>query len=136
MSLSRVKLRDLTMKALFQYNFYPNPDLLQEVKLFLEQEEELLPEDREQVFERAVAVFEKVADIDKEIEAKATEWSVSRMSKLDLTLIRLAVYEIENDPETPEKVAINEAVELAKTYGGDSSPRFVNGVLKHFVANS
>ena len=53
------------------------------------------------------------------------------MNKVDLTILRLGVYEMKYDEEIPEKVAINEAVELAKKYGGDESPAFVNGVLAH-----
>ena len=53
------------------------------------------------------------------------------MSRVDLTVLRLAVYEMKFDEDIPEKVAINEAVELAKKYGGDESPAFVNGVLAH-----
>ena len=56
------------------------------------------------------------------------------MNRLDLSVIRLAVYEIQrNDPSVPMKVAINEAVELSKTYGSEDSPKFVNGVLRHFA---
>ena len=63
------------------------------------------------------------------INEAATGWKTSRMGKVDLTLLRLAVYEIKFEEDIPTKVAINEAVELAKRYGTDSSPAFVNGVL-------
>ena len=56
-------------------------------------------------------------------------WKVSRMAKVDLALIRLAVYEMKYEEDVPVKVAINEAIELAKQYGTDDSPAFVNGVL-------
>ena len=56
-------------------------------------------------------------------------WKVNRMSKVDLAIMRLAVYEMKMDEDIPVKVAINEAVELAKKFGGDDSPAFVNGVL-------
>ena len=57
------------------------------------------------------------------------DWSIERMSKVDLTILRLAYYEMNFDEDIPVKVAINEAVELAKIYGGDDSPAFINGVL-------
>ncbi len=63
----------------------------------------------------------------------AQGWKTTRMGKADLTLIRLAVHEMKFEEDVPEGVAINEAVELAKTYGSDDSPSFVNGVLAKLV---
>ena len=63
----------------------------------------------------------------------AQGWKTSRMGKVDLTLIRLAVYEIKFEEDIPEGVAINEAVELAKSYGTDDSPSFINGILAKLV---
>ena len=60
-------------------------------------------------------------------------WKTDRMAKTDLAIIRLAVYEIKYEDAIPDKVAINEAVELAKLYGEESSPAFVNGVLARIV---
>ena len=134
MSISRVILRDLSMKAVFQYNFYPDPDLDRQVEIFLEQEEKLTDEDRAAVLERVKDIFTKIENIDKAINEKTEGWTTARMAKVDLSILRLALYEIENDPEVPEAVAINEAVELAKQYGGDDSPKFVNGVLAKFAA--
>lgn len=94
----------------------------------------LSEEDREAVLRRAMAVIAELPEIDKAINEKTESWTTKRMSKLDLSIIRLAVYEIrKNDPDVPMKVAINEAVELAKTYGSEDSPKFVNGVLRHFA---
>ena len=72
-------------------------------------------------------------EIDGVINEKANGWSSSRMGKVDLTIIRLAVYEILFDEEVPVGVAINEAVELAKKFGQDGSAGFVNGVLAKFA---
>ena len=71
--------------------------------------------------------------IDKEISEKATGWTIDRMGKVDLAIIRLAVYEILFDESIPVGVSINEAVELAKKYGRDESGSFVNGVLAKFA---
>lgn len=133
MTLSRTELRELCMKMVFQYNFYPNPDLDEAVWCFLETNERLTDEDRKEVFERGKDIFSHVAEIDAEINEKAKDWTTERMGRVDLSLIRLAVYEMKYDEETPDKVAVNEAVNLAKKYGGDNSPKFVNGVLHHFV---
>jgi len=121
------------MKLVFQFTFYPDPELDKQSELFLEQQEELTPEDREEILLRAKDIYGHIADIDREIEKKAEGWKLSRMSRVDLSLIRLAKYEMDNDDEVPVKVAINEAVELAKIYGGDESPKFVNGVLAKLV---
>ena len=63
------------------------------------------------------------------IDDVSVGWRVGRMSRVDLTILRLAVYEMKYDESIPVAVAINEAVELARKYGGDSSPSFVNGIL-------
>lgn len=69
------------------------------------------------------------ADIDTFIARYAPEWPLDQMAVIDRNILRIAIFEFLVEGETPVKVAINEAVELAKTYGSDSAPRFVNGVL-------
>lgn len=73
-------------------------------------------------------IIDQLATIDKQIIKLAPERPLSEINKVDLAVLRLAIFEIEWE-KTPTKVAINEAVELAKEFGGDSSPKFVNGVL-------
>lgn len=70
-----------------------------------------------------------MAELDALIDEKSTGWKTNRMAKVDLAIIRLAVYEIKFEDDIPTKVSINEAVELAKKYGADESGAFVNGVL-------
>jgi len=67
--------------------------------------------------------------LDAKLDEVSKGWKTSRMGKVDLTILRLAVYEMMYDEDIPEKVAINEAVELSKKVGGDESPAFINGVL-------
>ena len=92
-------------------------------------------EQREQVFLMLFRVeFHNPADLPEQVALFAVNevaegWKTARMGKVDLTLIRLAVYEMKYEEDVPVKVAINEAVELAKKYGSDDSPAFVNGVL-------
>ena len=74
-------------------------------------------------------IYKRREEIDALINEKATGWKTNRMAKVDLALIRLAVYEIRFEEEIPTGVAINEAVELAKIYSSDGAPSFVNGVL-------
>lgn len=73
--------------------------------------------------------MEKLQALDEKIDAVADKWKTGRMTRVDLTIIRLAVYEMIYDESVPVSVAINEAVELAKRYGTDQSPAFVNAVL-------
>ena len=96
---------------------------------------------REQIFKLLFRVeFNKKEDMESKLETiddminkAAKGWDTTRMGKVDLTLIRLAVYEIQYDDEIPTGVAINEAVELAKKYGQENSPAFVNGILAKFA---
>ena len=79
------------------------------------------------------AVAEHLEEIDQKIEEKSNGWSLKRLAKADITALRLAIYEIRYDEDVPAGVAVNEAVELAKLYGTDKSPAFVNGVLGSVV---
>ena len=75
----------------------------------------------------------KIPELDAKINEVAEGWKTNRMGKAELTILRLALYEILYDDEVPKKVAINEAVELAKKFGGDEAPAFINGVLAKLV---
>ncbi len=81
-------------------------------------------------------VIEHRSDIDSVISTYAPSWPISQMAMVDLNILRVAIFEIMMGGETPPKVAINEAVELGKIFGTDSSPRFVNGVLGSVMANT
>jgi len=88
-----------------------------------------LPDDAAQFARTLVTgVVARQAELDEMIRAAAPQWPLQQMAKADINVLRLAVFELASK-EAPLKVVINEAVELAKTYGGESSPRFVNGVL-------
>ncbi len=89
--------------------------------------------DREYIETRVKDIFDKMDLLDEKIDEIATDWSIDRMGKVDLSIIRLAYYEMCYDESVPVKVAINEAVELAKKFGGDDSSSFINGVLAKLV---
>ena len=125
----RRQLREYTFKMLFHKEFYQSEELEQQVDNFLQEEEELTQEQREAMAARAKNIFDKIPELDEEIAAVSEGWKLDRMGKVDLTIIRLALYEMRYDDQVPEKVAVNEAVEIAKKFGGDSSPQFVNGIL-------
>ena len=85
--------------------------------------------EKEELRERFRAVIAHGEDLDALIEAKSNGWKVQRLAKSDLTVLRLAIYEMRYDDNIPVGVAISEAVELAKSYGGEKSAGFVNGIL-------
>jgi len=78
--------------------------------------------------ELVIKIQSNSEDLDKQIQNAATEWPLDKLNKIDLAILRLAVYELDNT-DTPPKVIIDEAVELAKEFGAENSPSFVNGVL-------
>ena len=83
-----------------------------------------------------IIVINKIDRADARIDEVAQGWKTSRMGKVELTILRQAVYEMQYDSEVPSKVAINEAVNLAKKFGGKDSPAFINGVLAKLVTEA
>ena len=79
--------------------------------------------------EKYEKIREKLPEIDAALNEASKGWKTSRMGKVELSILRLAVYELRYDDDVPGKVAINEAVELAKKFGGSEAPAFINGVL-------
>lgn len=135
--MSRREIRERIFKLLFRVEFYKTGEMEEQKELFLEDTEDF-PEDvterdKREIIKKYDAIAEKLSEIDAMIDEKATGWSSRRMGKVELTIIRLAVYEICFDEQIPTGVAINEAVELAKSYGQDGSAAFVNGVLAKFA---
>ncbi len=130
--MSRREIRDKIFKLLFRAEFYEEEDLSEQRQLFLE---ELEQGDNDTLYiqNKFEQILSHLEEIDAMVNQVAQGWKTSRMGKVDLTLIRLAVYEIKFEEDIPEGVAINEAVELAKSYGTDDSPSFVNGILAKLV---
>lgn len=131
--MTRRELREHTFKMLFRSEFYPQEELAEQVTWYLDDVEDATSEEKMYLDERTNKIYEKLSELDTAINEVAEGWKTKRMSKVDLTLIRLALFEIRYDDSVPEKVAINEAVEIAKLYGGNESPAFVNGILAKLV---
>lgn len=132
--MSRRGMREQLFKLLFRVEFNAREELAEQEKLFFEDEENAPgQEENAQISEKFNKIIEKLESIDQSLNDKVQGWDTGRMGKVDLTILRLAVYEIMYDEEIPTGVAINEAVELAKKFGQDSSPAFVNGVLAKFA---
>lgn len=131
--MSRRELRERLFKLIFRIEFNTREEMEQQEQLFLEEEEITDPEDAGQIRDKLNKVLDKLVQIDEQLNDKVTGWDTKRMGKVDLAILRLAVYELMYDEEIPTGVAINEAVELAKKFGQDSSAAFVNGVLAKFA---
>lgn len=130
--MTRREFREHTAKLTFVFEFYPEDEWKEQFGAYADYAE-IKEEDRENLWKRVLAVEEKKAEIDSFIDGASKKWRINRISKTDLMLLRVAVYEIKFDTEIPDKVSVNEAVELAKIYGGDESPAFINGVLAKFM---
>ena len=130
--MTRREFREHTAKLTFVFEFYPEDEWPEQFEAYADYAE-IKEEDRESLWKRVLAVEEKKAEIDSFIDGASKKWRINRISKTDLMLLRVAVYEIKFDTEIPDKVSVNEAVELAKIYGGDESPAFINGVLAKFM---
>ena len=131
--MSRREIREQIFKILFRIEFNQIEDMPEQLRLFFEQEETMEEKDQKEIREKYEKIADKLETIDGMLTEKADKWSVNRMGKVELTLLRLAVYEMEFDDSIPVSVAINEAVELAKKFGQDESPAFINGVLAKFT---
>ena len=127
--MKRRELREHIFELLFRVEFNSPEEMQEQVRLFFENLGEIEDKDRDYIKQKYAHIIEKLPEIDKALEDTAEGWKVSRMGKADLTILRLAVYEMEYDEDVPVGVAVNEAVELSKKFGGDESPAFVNGIL-------
>lgn len=125
----RTQLREHVFKLLFQVEFYRPEELPEHLGLYFGELEEAAEEDQAYIRTKYEKILPHVPEIDRLINEKSTDWKTKRMNKVDLAILRLAVYEMKWDSDIPTGVAINEAVELAKRFGGEESPAFVNGVL-------
>lgn len=133
--MSRRELREHLFRMLFRKEFHNQTELNEQIDLYFNGLDQC-PSDKdrnylEDKFDRVIA---NVEAIDEAIEAASSGWKLSRIGKVDLAILRLAVYEVEYDEDIPTGVAINEAVELAKKFGEDQSASFINGILAK-VAN-
>ena len=126
--MTRHALREHLMKLLFMYEA-AGSDFDSRLFVYWQCADDLDDADQLSLRARLDEIIRYIPDIDEKIASMAKGWRIDRMSRTDLAILRLSTYELLYDPDIPEGVAINEAVELAKTYGGEDSPSFINGVL-------
>lgn len=126
---------------LFRMEFHAADEMQNQLQMFEEELREPLeekkrniaPREEEYLAHKCSEIFAHVEGLDEAINRVSEGWKTSRMSKVDLTILRLAVYEMRFEEDIPVPVSINEAVELAKKYGTDDSASFVNGILAKLV---
>ena len=128
-NMVRKELREHIFKMLFQIEFNDPQEMPEQIEYYFSTLEDAADKDKEYIKRKYAAVLEKTEEIDELINANAKGWKTTRMNKVDLSILRLAVYEMKWDDEVPVGVAINEAVELTKMFSSDEAPSFINGVL-------
>lgn len=134
--MSRRTEREAVFKLIFRREFNSEEEMKDQLAYFFKDNEEsgkLSDDEQKKVEERYDLVSSHMEEIDEIITSHAEGWNISRMGKVELAIIRLAVFELRFDESIPDLVAIDEAVELAKKFGGDQAPSFINGVLARIV---
>lgn len=137
--MGRHELREQLFRLLFRVEFNDPQEMEEQKSLFSEDlpvedsRRALRKADVDYIRDRCGKVQEKIAEIDRLIDANTEGWETGRMGKVELTVLRLAVYEILFDEDIPNGVAIDEAVEIAKKYGQETSGGFVNAILAKIV---
>jgi len=130
--LSRRLARQVVIQTLFQMDL-AGTDADQALDQRLQ---DVALEDKDRMFVRKLVqgVTEHRHELDRAINFFADDWEVSRLASVDRSILRAAIYELKYFEDTPRKVSVNEAVELAKVFGDDQSPKFINGILGSVVS--
>lgn len=131
--MSKRQFRIEVFKGVFQSAFYDDEEKVNQLEHLYNQDIRydkiaLTEEETKEANAKCQKILENITDIDKDIDKALDNWTINRIGKVELAILRVAVYEIVYDKLEPA-IAINEAVEIAKVYGGDKSGSFVNGVL-------
>ena len=130
--MTRHELRERIFQTIFQLPFYDEE--IPEIEVSdVADSEEINDKDKAYIEAKVAGIRDNLEEIDTAIEQNSNGWKVKRIGKSELAILRLAVYEIRFDDDVPDKVAINEAVELAKSYSDEKAARFINGVLSGVV---
>ena len=131
--MKRSAIRELAFRLIYSLEIQKPENLEEQIDLYLESEEVEENEAKEYIKDAVLGIKENMIDIQGLIEKNLkSDWKIDRISKIDLSLLKLAIYEIKYK-KIPYKVAINECLELSKKYGEESSKNFVNGILASVV---
>ncbi|MEZ0535753.1 transcription antitermination factor NusB [Caldicellulosiruptoraceae bacterium PP1] len=136
MNIKRRNTRELSMKILYAYRYDNNKDIKSFIDIFLSQNSDINKEFDKEYLERiATGVIQNQNSIDSLIEKYSKDWEINRIPKVELELLRIAIFELLYVAEVPVSVAIDEAVDLANIFGGENAPKFVNGILGSIADN-
>lgn len=131
--MNRSAIRENAFKLIYSLEIQKEENIEEQIELFFESNDIKDEEAKKYIKDAVLGIEKNKEEILSNIEKNLKEdWKLSRISKMDLSILELAIYEIEFN-KIPYKVAINEAVELAKKYGEDKSKNFVNGILASIV---
>ena len=131
--MKRSAIRELAFRLIYSLEIQQAEDLEEQIELYLECNEVEENEAKEYIKDAVYGIKDNINEIQKLIEKNLkADWKIDRISKIDLSLLKLAIYEIKYT-KIPYKVAINESLELAKKYGEDASKNFINGILASVV---
>ncbi len=131
--MNRSEIREQAFKIIYSLEIQKQENLEEQIELYLESNNIRNKDAIEYIKDAILGIEKNKEEITKSIEKNLkADWKIERISKMDLSILKLAIYEIKYK-EIPFKVVINEAVELAKKYGEDSSKNFVNGILASIV---
>ena len=128
--MNRHQLREETFCLLFLTEFHDDDEKASQMRIFIEERD--MGDQGDYVKKKVEDIIAHHDEIDERIESRAENWKLSRMGRVEQALLRLAVYEVLYE-KLPTGVAINEAVELAKSYGEENTPSFINGVLARVI---
>jgi len=136
--------RDHLFKLLFRSEFHSTEEMNEQLNMYISEMEHPMLDEGERLYDLSKeelleltskydAITSKKNELDMLINARAEKWTTDRMGKVELSVIRLALYEMSYDDDIPQGVAINEAIEIAKKYSGKEAGAFVNGILAKFT---
>lgn len=131
--MNRREQREQIFKILFGVEFHSADELEEQIGLYMEDLGDIRKKDADYMTGKVRSIVEHMDEIDGMINQVSKNWKTTRMAKAELSILRLAAYEIKYEDDIPVSVSINEAVELAKLYGSDHGPAFVNGILSGMV---
>lgn len=126
--MKRELYRENCFKLVFLSDFY-DLEKAEQIKLYLSLEDEISEKNKEEIKESVLKCLNLLENIDLKLSENISGWSLNRIGKIEKAILRFALYEIDYVEDIPSKVAINEAVNLAKKFGTEESPKFINGVL-------
>ena len=128
--MNRREQREQIFKILFGVEFHSAEELDEQIALYNGRTwRKFRQKEADYILNKVHSIVEHLDDLDSSLNAASKNWKTTRMAKAELSILRLAAYEIKYEEDIPVSVSINEAVELAKAYGSDQGPAFVNGIL-------